>query len=68
MVEFVSLNSDPAHWADVVIQKTGSVVWDRRSATSAFQAAGYCIEATTKTYLKAYGLSEETICEAIKKQ
>lgn len=68
MVEFVSLDDAPAQWADVIIQKTDNFTWDQQTAMNSFKENGYCIEETAKKYLREYGISEETIIRAMKKQ
>ena len=67
MVNFLPLQETPAVWADTVVKKVSSVIWDRQAALRAFENAGYTIEATTKTYLSEYGFSEDIICKAMKK-
>ena len=66
MVEFVSLKTDPAQWAETVVRKTSHVVWDRQRTLCAFRESGYCIEETAKRYLREYGIPEQTICRVIK--
>lgn len=68
MVEFLSVNDSTQHWAEVINQKVSSFTWDRQSALRAFKETGYCIEETTKKYLREYGLSEEKICKALAKR
>ena len=68
MVTFLSLQTDPARWADAIAGKTTNPSWDQQTACDAFKRAGYCIEETAKKYLREYGIPEETILDAMKKQ
>ena len=65
MVEFVSLDADPAEWADIIAKKTACFVWDQQTTVNAFKEAGYIIEETAKKYLREYGIPEETILKAM---
>jgi glycosyltransferase EpsF len=66
MVDFVPLSAAPEKWAEAVMAK--HVAWDRQVTWNAFEKAGYCIEETTRKYLREYGISEEMILKAIKIQ
>lgn len=66
MVTFLSLQEDAAVWADRIIEKTASAQRNHQKALQALGEKGYRIEQTTYKYLKAYGLSEDTIRRAMK--
>lgn len=68
MVTFVSLDAAPAKWAETAAKKAAGFTWDRQNALNAFRETGYCIEATARKYLREYGIPEETILDAMKKQ
>lgn len=68
MVEFVSLGAPPEEWANIIMRKTDCFSWNQQAAIQAFKEAGYCIEETTKQYLREYGIPEGTVLKAIKKQ
>ena len=65
MVEYLSLNEDTSVWADVIINKTSCFDWDYDRTLQTFKDRGYCIEVTAQKYLKEYGISENTISEAM---
>ena len=66
MVEFLPLE-DAALWADAIIGKTAHPLRDHQMSLQALEEKGYCIEQTTRKYLNAYGLSDDIIRRAIKR-
>ena len=66
MVEFLPLE-DAASWADAIIEKTAHPLRDHQMSLQALEEKGYCIEQTTRKYLNAYGLSDDIIRRAIKR-
>ena len=66
MVEFLPFD-DISKWADVIMSKTDNFKWNRENTLKAFEEKGYTIEATTKTYLKEYGIPEDVIKKAMSK-
>ncbi len=68
MVEFLSVHEAPSVWAEAIRRKVSCFSWNQQSALQAFREAGYCIDETTKKYLREYGLSEEIICKAMEKR
>lgn len=66
MVDFLSLE-DAASWADAIIEKATHPLRDFQMSLQALEEMGYCIEQTTRKYLTAYGLSDDDIRRAIKR-
>lgn len=66
MVEFLPLE-DAASWADTIIEKAAHPLRNHQMSLQALEEKGYCIEQTTRKYLNAYGLSDDIICRAIKR-
>lgn len=66
MVDFLPLE-DAASWADAIIEKTAHPLRDHQRSLQALEEKGYCIEQTTRKYLTAYGLSEDDVRRAIKR-
>ena len=66
MVDFLSFD-DVSKWADVIMSKTDSFKWDRQATLKAFEEKEYTIEATTRKYLKEYGIAEDIVNRAMNK-
>lgn len=66
MVDFLPLE-DADRWADAIIAKTAHPLRDHQRSLQALEEQGYCIEQTTRKYLSAYGLSDDDIRRAIKR-
>lgn len=64
MVKFLPLQK-PEVWADAVMETAAQERRDHQRALLALEEKGYCIEQTTRKYLNAYGLSEDTIRQAM---
>ena len=65
MVDFLPLE-EPGRWADAVIRKAAAAERDHERSLQALREKEFCIEQTTFKYLKAYGLSDDTIRKAMK--
>ena len=50
-----------------IIGKTAHPLRDHQMSLQALEEKGYCIEQTTRKYLNAYGLSDDIIRRAIKR-
>ncbi len=64
MVEFLPFD-DISKWAEIIMKKTDSFKWNREKTLKAFEEKEYTIEATTKKYLKEYGIPEDVIKKAM---
>ena len=66
MVDFLPLG-DADRWADVIMKKTATPLRNHQMSLQALEEKGYCIEQTTRKYLNAYGLSDDIIRKARKR-
>ena len=66
MVDFLPLD-DAGRWADAIIEKTTHPLRDQQMSLQALEEKGYCIEQSTRKYLNAYGLSDDIISKAFKR-
>ena len=66
MVDFLPLG-DADRWADAIIKKTQTPLRDHQMSLQALEEKGYCIEQTTRKYLNSYGLSDDIIRKALRR-
>lgn len=66
MVDFLPLG-DADRWADAIMKKTQTPLRDHQMSLQALEEKGYCIEQTTRKYLNAYGLTEDIISKALRR-